>query len=373
MLITTGGMYAQEKEANNMSSGTMLSARIHEYQKPLVVESIPKPGNISGEAVLIKVGAAGLCHSDLHLMDGEWKDAIPLALPKIPGHENAGWVEEIGDTVPEGLFSKGELVAIFGGWGCGICMFCKRGDEQLCVAPQWPGLSQNDGGYSEYILVPSYRFLVKTPKKGTLNAEELAPLTDAGLTPYRAVKKVRHMLGPGTSIAVVGMGGLGSYGIQYARLLAPNSTVIAIDRNDKKLSLAENFGADRTVNSAATRNIRDEVSLMTDGMGVDVVIDAVGAENTIGDSVRILAKGGALVVVGLFGGQIKVPLLPAIVNEYQVLASLWGNYNELKEVIELASQRKIKHAYHSFPLKEINRAVGLLRQGGIIGRAVIVP
>ena len=351
----------------------MLSARIHEYQKPLVVESIPKPSHIHGEAVLVKIGAAGLCHSDLHLMNGEWKDAIPLELPKTPGHENAGWVEEIGDTVPEGLFSEGELVAIFGGWGCGICTFCKRGDEQLCVAPNWPGLSQQDGGYSEYIVVPSYRFLVKVGKKGRLSPEELAALTDAGLTPYRAINRVRHMLGPGTSIAVIGMGGLGAYGIQYARLLAPTSTVIAIDRNDKKLTLAENFGADRTVNSATTKNIRDEISELTDGRGVDVVLDTVGAENTISDSVRILAKGGALVVVGLFGGQIRIPLLPAIVNEYQVIASLWGNYNELKEVIELASQRKIKHAYQSFSLREINQAVGLLKQGQITGRAVIIP
>ncbi len=356
-----------------MGNEMMLSARIHEYQKPLVVESVSKPSNIHGEAVVVKVGAAGLCHSDLHLINGEWKDAIPLVLPKTPGHENAGWVEEIGDTVPEGLFSKGDLVAIFGGWGCGICSFCKRGDEQLCISPRWPGLSQSEGGYSEYIIVPSYRFLVKVPKRGRLNPEELAPLTDAGLTPYRAIKKVRHMLGPGTSIAVVGIGGLGSYGVQYARLLAPNSTVIAIDRKDKKLSLAENFGADRMVNLATTKNIRDEVLELTDGRGVDVVIDTVGAENTISDSIRILAKGGALAVVGLFGGQIKVPLLRAIINEYQVIASLWGNYNELKEVIELASQRKIKHAYQSFPLKEINQAVDMLRQGRIIGRAVIVP
>jgi propanol-preferring alcohol dehydrogenase len=351
----------------------MLCARIHEYQRPLVVEDIPKPSNVSGEAVLVRVGAAGLCHSDLHLINGEWKDAIPLALPKIPGHENAGWVEEIGDTVPEGLFSKGDLVAIFGGWGCGICRFCKNGDEQLCVAPRWPGLSQYDGGYSEFILVPSYRFLLKVGKKGELVPEELAPLTDAGLTPYRAVKKVRHMLGPGTSVAVIGMGGLGSYGIQYAKLLAPNSTVIAIDRNDKKLSLAKNFGADNTVNSKTTRNIRNEVLELTGGAGVDVVLDTVGAENTINDSVRILAKSGALVVVGLFGGLIKVPLLQAIVNEYQIIPSLWGNYNELREVIELASQRKIKHAYQSFSIREINQAIDQLKQGSIIGRAVIVP
>lgn len=356
-----------------MTSRSMLAARIHEYQKPLVVESIPKPEMVSGEAVLIKIGAAGLCHSDLHLINGEWKDAIPLALPKIPGHENAGWVEELGDTVPPGLFNKGELVAIFGGWGCGVCTFCKRGDEQLCVAPCWPGLSPRDGGYSEYIVVPSYRFLVKLPKGSSLTPETLAPLTDAGLTPYRAIKKVRNVLVPGTSIAVVGIGGLGSYGIQYAKALAPNSKVIAIGRSDRKLDLAKDFGADQTVNSSSSRNIRQDVLQLTDGRGIDVVIDTVGAENTINDSIRVLAKGGTLVVVGLFGALIKIPLLSAVVNEYQVIASLWGNYNELKEVIELANSGKIKHAFKSFSLKDVNKAVDLLRQGQILGRAVIVP
>jgi alcohol dehydrogenase, propanol-preferring len=362
-------MYRQEEERRSTES-TMIAARIHQYQKPLVIEDVSRPSNIQGEAVLIRVGASGLCHSDLHLISGEWKDAIPLELPKIPGHEVAGYIEEVGNTVPTGLFDKGELVAIFGGWGCGICSFCKRGDEQLCVAPHWPGLSYRNGGYSEYMLVPSYRFLVKVGKQGRLNPEELAPLTDAGLTPYRAIKKVRHLLTPGTSIAIIGMGGLGTYGVQYAKLLAPNSNVIAIDRNDKKLTLGENFGADYTVN---LRDVQKDIKHLTDDRGVDVVIDTVGAENTISDSVKILAKGGALAVVGLFGSQIKLPLVQAVINEYQIFASLWGNYNELREVIELAKQRKIKHAYQGFPLKEINRAIELLRQGQIVGRAVIVP
>jgi alcohol dehydrogenase, propanol-preferring len=351
----------------------MLAARIHEYQKPLVVEDVQRPTNIQGEAVLVKVGAAGLCHSDLHLINGDWKDAIPITLPKTPGHENAGWVEEIGGTVPQGMFDRGELVAIFGGWGCGICTFCKRGDEQLCTSPHWPGLSQRDGGYSEYILVPSYRFLVKAGERGKLSAEELAPLTDAGLTPYRAIKKVRHMLGPGTSIAIVGMGGLGSYGVQFAKLLAPNSTLIAIDRNDNKVNLAETLGADFSINSEKCQDLRNELLQITKGKGVDVVIDTVGAEGTIRNSIKILAKNGALVVVGLFGSQIKIPLVQAVINEYQIYTSLWGNYNELSEVITLAGQRKIKHAHRSFPLSKINDAIDLLKNGQILGRAIIIP
>lgn len=363
----------QAEKTSHSSKGTMVAARIHEYQRPLVVESVQKPRKIVGESVLVRVGAAGLCHSDLHLISGEWKDAIPLQLPKIPGHEVAGWVEEIGDNVPEGILEKDELVVVFGGWGCGVCTFCKRGDEQMCIRPRWPGLSDSDGGYSEYLLVPSYRYLVRVGKRGGLKPEELAPLTDAGLTPYRAIKKVRHMLGPGTSIAVVGMGGLGMYGIQYASLLAPNSTIIAIDRSDKKLNIADNFGAEYTVNSVSCKDIRKEILCLTNGRGVDVVVDTVGAENTVADSFKSLAKNGALVVVGLFGSQIKVPLLQAIVNEYQVYASLWGNYNELREVIDLAAQRKIRHALQRFSLKDINQALDLLRQGQVMGRAVIVP
>jgi len=365
-------MFTQEKPTA-MSSESMSSALILEYQKPLVVHNIPKPSNIKGESVLVRVGAAGLCHSDLHLISGEWKESIPLKLPKTPGHEVAGWIEKLGDQVPDGLFEKDELVAIFGGWGCGICTFCKRGDEQLCIRPRWPGLSESQGGFSEYILVPSYRFLVKVGTRGNLRPEEVAPLTDAGLTPYRAIKKVSQKLGPGTTIAIVGMGGLGTYGIQYATLLAPNSTVIAIDRNDKKLSLAEDFGAGYTVNSVSTTDIQERIMCLTDGRGCDVIVDTVGAENTIADSVKILGKNGTLIVVGLFGSQIKVPLLPAIVNEYQFYGSLWGNYNELREVVDLASQRKIRHAYQTFSLKEINQAIDLVKQGKILGRAIIVP
>ena len=133
----------------------------------------------------------------------------------------------IGDSVPQGVLNEGDLVVVFGGWGCGICIHCKAGDEQLCTFAAWPGLSSFDGGFAENIPVPSYRFLIKIDERYGLRPEELAPLTDAGLTPYRAIKKVRHLLEPGTSIAVFGMGGLGLYGLQYARLLAPNSYTIA--------------------------------------------------------------------------------------------------------------------------------------------------
>ena len=355
----------------------MSSARIHNYQEPLAIDNTSKP-KVYGEEILVRVGAAGLCHSDLHLINGEWKDVIPLKLPKTPGHEIAGWIEEVGDSVPESAQMKeGDLVAVFGGWGCGICIYCKSGDEQLCNFPRWPGLSDYDGGYSEYIMVPTYRFLIKVDKQLTTNSynirpEELSPpLTDAGLTPYRAIKKIRHLLGPGKSIAIFGIGGLDSYAIQYAKILGQSSTVIALNGTEEKTQLAEKFGAHHVVNVSKLQNIRSEITSKISegkGTGVDVVIDCVGADATIEDSCKILNKGGSIVVVGLFGSQIKIPLVRAVLQEYQAYGLLWGNYSELREVIELAKTGKINHSIQKFPLNEINEAIQLLKNGKIVGR-----
>ena len=200
-------------------------------------------------------------------------------------------------------------------------------------------------------MVPSYRFLIKAcsttnsnSNNSSIRPEELAPLTDAGLTPYRAIKKIRHLLDQEKLYVIFGIGGLGSYAIQYAKTLGQSSTVIALDRNEERLKSAEKFGADYVVNVSNSQNIRSEIlSKITEGSrtGVDVVIDCVGAEATVEDSCRILNKGGSLVVVGLFGSQIKIPLVRAVLQEYQVYGSLWGNYNELCEVIELAKAGKI--------------------------------
>jgi propanol-preferring alcohol dehydrogenase len=380
----------------------MLSARIHDYQKPLTIENIEKPVITKGEQVLVKVGATGLCHSDLHLINGDWKNSIPLQLPTTSGHEIAGWVEEVGDFVPKDILNKEDMVAVFGGWGCGVCVYCKNGDEQMCNFARWPGIMTN-GGFAEYVLVDSYRFLVNIQKSennnnekyegsSKLKIEEIAPLTDAGLTPYRAIKKVRNLLGPGKNIAVIGIGGLGHYAIQYAKTLGQSANVIALDKKDEKLQLAKRMGADFTINMSSSSKgkyherdqqqqqlqraggIRQEILEITKGKGVNVVIDCVGAENTVYDSIRLLSKGGVLVLVGLFGSQIKMPLVQFVIGEYSVMGSLWGNYNELCEVIELAkTSGKLKHSIHKFSLEDINEAILLLKEGKIEGRAVIVP
>ena len=366
----------------------MQSARIHNYGEPLVIEDIPPPSLSHGHQVIVKVKACGLCHSDLHLINGDWKKSIPLNLPITPGHEIVGRIEEIGNSVPQQFLKNGDAVAVFGGWGCGMCTYCKGGDEQSCSYANWPGIMTN-GGFAEQIVVDSYRFLVKINgidsrsqgvKSGLNMLEEIAPLTDAGLTTYRAIKKVRSILGPGKSIAVLGIGGLGYYAIQYAKILGQSAKVIALDTKDEKLELAKQIGADHVLKISSSvesksnsSKLKGEVSKITNGKGVDVIVDCVGAENTIYDSLRILNKGGALVVVGLFGKQIQAPLLPLVINEYKIYGSLWGNYNELCEVIELAVNHKLKHRLNRFSLQEINKAIDLLKAGNIRGRAIIVP
>ena len=287
----------------------MKSARIHTYREPLKVEEVPKPGMPRGEEVLVRIGGTGLCHSDLHIMQGDWASSIPVQLPKTLGHEVAGWVEEVGDSVPSPSYAggqvKGDLVAIFGGWGCGACTQCKSGNEQLCNSARYPGVT-DDGGYSEYILVPTYRYLVKVDKTSGLTPVDLAPLTDAGLTPYRAIKKVRHLLGPGKTIAVIGLGGLGFYGMQYAKILGQGSVVIGMDRNEKRVQDITNAKMVDHVLSMSSNapDIRKQITKVT-GKGVDVIIDCVGAENTIKDAFRILNKGVPLWWLGCLEMRLK--------------------------------------------------------------------
>ena len=347
-------------EYNNLKA-----ARLHKYNEPLQLDEVdlPKP---KGEGVIVRVGAAGVCHSDIHFMHGEWKDALPVNLPLTIGHETAGYVEEVGDSV-QGL-AKGDVVAVFGGWGCGVCQSCKGGDEQLCASPRWPGLSQNDGGYAEYIHVPTYRFLVNA--KG-LDPKNIAPLTDAGLTPYRAVKKVRHLLNPNSFTLLFGVGGLGCYAIQYLKLLSPTN-VITVVRNDAKARLAKEMGSDYVINSK-NEDVLSLIKKITGNQGIDVVLDIVSSKETLDTGLASLRKKGTVVLVGLMGSSFNVPITQSVLNEYNIIGSLWGNYNELSEVISLARTGKLKTPINQFKLNEVGKAIENLEEGKIQGRAILVP
>ena len=217
--------------------------------------------------------------------------------------------------------------------------------------------------------------MIKIDKRYNLKPEELAPLTDAGVTTYRAIKRVKNMLGPGKSIAIIGLGGLGSYAIQYAKILSSSSTILAFGRNDDKLNLAKQNGAHHVINikDKKIEDIHEEVNRATGRKNIDVVIDLVGTEESIPMGFSMLAIAGTYVSAGLIGNQIKIPLFPFVAREYQYYGSFWGNFNDLREVMELAKKGLIKHHIQKFDLSEVNDAHSLLRQQKIIGRGVLIP
>ena len=337
-----------------------------EPQKPAELRevNVPEPG--PGE-VLIKIGGAGACHSDLHILEA------PADTPSLPpppftlGHENAGWVEQLGSGATG--FAVGDPVLVYGPWGCGRCPNCRVGMENYCQNPgqSRPGGLGRDGGMANYMLVPSTRFLLPL---GTLDPREAAPLTDAALTSYHAVKRSIQLLGPGSTAVVIGAGGLGQMAIQVLKALSAAATVVAVDTSPGKLETAKMMGADETLVSGDDAVIR--VKDITRGQGANLVLDMVGVKPTLEMAVQISRVLGHVTIVGLGGGALPVNFhSPA--KECSVASPYWGSIPELMEVVSLAQAGKIKMLVEQFPLERASEAYHLLHDGKIQGRAVIVP
>lgn len=351
----------------------MRAARMHGYEQPLVLEDVPVP-DFGADEVLLKVTAAGMCRTDVQLVDGYFRKYAELTFPATPGHEIAGEVQKVGSMVPKSAgLQEGDQVVVVGGWGDGTCRHCQQGNTHICAHGKWPGFGPY-GGYAEYVPVPP-RYIIKVDKRFGLKAEELAPLTDAGLTPYRGIKKLRDAgaLGPNRILAVFGIGGLGSYAVQYAKLLGGGATVVAFARNEEKLAIAKNFGADHAISTRGKSldDVRKELSKATGQGEVDAVIDCAGVEEMIQLGFGLLSISGHYSSVGLVGDKISLPLFPFVGREYTYHGSFWGNYNDLSEVISLAQQGKIRHAVKTIRFDDINENIDLLRAGDILGRAVI--
>lgn len=340
----------------------MKAARLHEYGKPLVLEEVPAPDPGHGE-VVVKVEGAGFCHSDLHVIDGEIR-----ILPRLPltlGHENAGTVAAIGAGV-RGV-TEGDRVAVYGAWGCGRCDYCVSGHDQLCIAPEWAGLSERDGGYAEYLLVPHEKYLVKLSK---LSPQEAAPLTDAALTPYRAIKKAMAFLEPDKSVLVIGAGGLGQYGIELLRLLS-GCPVIVVDVAESKRQLAKELGAAHALDGRHPE-IETQILDLTGGQGVAAAFDFVGNDQTLMLAIRTTRALGKVSQIGLAGGTAKFHVLDNSRFEVQFEATLWGTVRELREVVGLAENGHLLPIRTEFaPLADINRIYTRLKHGEVEGRAVI--
>jgi len=352
----------------------MLAARIYEFNQPLQIDEIPIPEPEPNQ-VLLKVAATGMCRSDYQLLDGYFRAGLPVELPFTPGHEVCGYIAGLGAEVPDtsGL-REGDLVVVDPNWGDGTCRQCHEGNEQLCSNGQLVGFGPN-GGFAEYMLAP-YDHVISVTDQPDVNPAYLAPLTDAGITPYRGLKKLRAAgkLGADRTVVVNGIGGLGTYGVQYAKLLGGGATVLAFARSDEKLAVATENGADHTVNVRAksAEAVQDELEDLTGRRTVDAVLDCAGSPESLGLAASILATEGALSQVGLMGERVELPLFPFVSGEKSYFGSFWGSHNDLIEVLTLAKQGAIKHHVVPTRLADVNDTLEALGRGEIVGRAVIV-
>ena len=348
----------------------MRALRLTKWKSEPELMEVPKPTAGPGQ-VVIRIGGAGACHSDLHLLHDFEPGQLPYQLPFTLGHENAGWVDSIGAGVT--TVKEGDAVAVYGPWGCGTCARCQLGIETLCshpelsYAPGGGGGLGRDGGMADYMLVPFERFLVKLP--GTLTPAVAAPLTDAGLTPYHAVRRSWHKMTPESTVVVIGVGGLGHMAVQIVKATT-GARVIAVDSKPGALDLALTIGADDVLTS--DENMPTRVRDMTHGLGADVVLDFVGAESTIKAAMASARSLADVTIVGIAGGTFPWNFFSQA-YEVNLTTTYWGSKPELIELFELAARGQV-HAEHTvYSLNDAVQSYRDLRDGTVRGRAVIVP
>jgi alcohol dehydrogenase, propanol-preferring len=345
----------------------MKAFRMVGWKTPPEYQEVPVPDPGPGQ-VLVKVGAAGLCHSDLHVIHEFDEGSMNASPPFTLGHENAGWVEALGPGA-RGI-EVGEPVAVFGSLGCGVCAHCQTGDENLCDRQaELPGAGWGlgvDGGMAQYMLVDRVGQLVPL---GELSPTSAAPLTDAAVTPYRAIRRSLDALGPGSTALVIGVGGLGHIAVQLLRALS-STTVIAIDAKPEALELATEMGADHTVR-AGPDNVA-EVLELTGGRGADVVLDIVGVEATLQSALAAAAIGGRVMIVGVAGGTAPFGFFTTR-YEVQVSNTVWGGIGDLRDVIALAARGLVTPKVTTYDFAQIPDAFHALESGTVQGRAVILP
>jgi propanol-preferring alcohol dehydrogenase len=349
------------------------TARIVRPKESLEVQELETP-KAKGSQVLIKVESSGVCHSDIHLWEGGYEGIEGQFLkttdrgvkyPLTPGHEIAGVVDSLGEETQG--FTNGEKVLVYPWIGEGLCPACRSGEENLCDKPRSLGIYM-DGGYAEYVLVPSYKYLFKMDNEMDIDAS--ATLSCSALTAYGAVKNAN--LRPYDNVVIVGAGGLGLMAIQLAKAVT-GSRIIAMDLDDEKLRAAKKNGADNTINSKEEDPVKSVMEL-TDKMGADAVIDFVNASKTVEIDMQFLRRRAKLILVGLFGGELKLNLVSMPTKAYRIIGSYTGTLSDLTELVSLAKRRIIKPLVSNrFKLNQATEALTMLKEGKIVGRGVINP
>jgi NAD+-dependent secondary alcohol dehydrogenase Adh1 len=341
----------------------MKAVRMHKYEERPSVDEVPDP-TIGGPLdVIVRIGGAGLCRTDLHIVEGQWAERSGVQLPYTIGHENAGWVHEIGDGVTH--VAPGDTVILHPQATCGLCRACRAGQDMHCLNSVFPGLNV-DGGMADFLKTGA-RAVVKIDP--ALQPADVAALADAGLTAYHAVKKASPLLYPGTRAVIVGAGGLGHIGIQSLAALTP-AEIIVVDRSQAALDLARSLGAHHTVTVDGSHV--QQVLDLTDGQGAEVVIDFVGERGAEADAWQMTRRNGSHFVIG-YGGTVNVPTLDIISTERNVVGNLVGTYNDLDELMTLAAQGRVKLHTKTYPLDQVNTAMDDLDGGRLQGRGILVP
>jgi NAD+-dependent secondary alcohol dehydrogenase Adh1 len=341
----------------------MKAVQLHEYGERPVVEEVAEPEITDPLDVSVRIGGAGLCRTDLHIIEGQWKEKSGVELPYTLGHENAGWVHEVGSAVAN--VAKGDAVIVHPLITCGHCHACRAGDDMHCAANHFPGISTN-GGFAE-LLKTNARAVVKLPDG--VEPKDVAAHADAGLTAYHAVKKAEQLLYPGTTAVVIGAGGLGHIGIQSLKVLTA-ARVIVVDRSEGSLELARECGADDVVlaDGGEVEAIRER----TNGLGAEAVIDFVGEGGALEDSIAMLREGGTHYVIG-YGGVLSIPAIDIISAEINFVGNLVGTYNDLAELMTLQAEGKVSLHTSAYPLDAVNDAMDDLDGGRLHGRGILIP
>ena len=341
----------------------MKAARLHAYHEALELDEVDEPKALGPLDVVVRIGAAGLCRTDLHIQEGQWAEKSGVELPYTPGHENAGWVHEVGTAVTN--VQRGDTVIVHPFISCGLCGPCRRGDDMHCVNGSFPGINR-DGGFADFLLT-SARSVVKLDP--SLEPKDIAALADAGLTAIHAVKKAIPVLQPGTRAVVIGAGGLGHIGIQCLKAMT-SAQIIVIDPSEAALALAGEMGADHTVK--VDGNQRQTVAELTDGLGAEAIIDFVGEKGAIQDGIAMVRDGGFYYVIG-YGENIDIPTIDVISREISFIGNLVGTYADLQELMTLTAQGQVTLHTTTYPLDAINDAMADLDGGRLQGRGILIP
>ncbi len=328
----------------------------------VVYQEVPEPQITSPGDIIVRVGGAGVCRTDLHVIEGLWRDRVADALPYIMGHENAGWVEAIGNAVE--FVKVGDPVICHPLISDANALAARRGND-MHAGGAFPGIDSN-GGYAE-LLKTAERAVIKLPQ--TLAPKDVAPYADAGLTAYHAAKKAARHLLPGDYVVAIGAGGLGHIGIQVLQALCA-AEIVAVDRSELALNLAKDCGADHVIK--ADGNEVEALLALTQGAGAEAVIDFVGEGDAVANGLKMTRNAGYYYIVG-YGGKVEIPTMDMIVTEKTIVGNLVGTYPDLVELMALADRGLVTLATREYPLNQANTALHDLKNGGVKGRAVLIP